>query len=119
MRDEKIGPAVAVVVAKGCSCSPGSIAPEAGLLRYIGESPITVVTIENNSAEACDQQIRPAVIVVVTDYCSHGPAGIAYPALVRHFSKCAIVIVVIKCAFRFLAGKRHFDILCICEVDIR
>ena len=79
------------------------IAGEAGALRHIGECAVAVVAIKNDAAEAGDQQIGPAVVVVVADDGAHGPAGIAHAGLVGNIGKCAVMVVVVERAARLLA----------------
>ncbi len=118
MRDEEIGPAITVVVAKCCSCSPRGITTKTGPFRYIGKSTIAIVAIEHHPTEAGDQQVRPAIVVVVTDDCTHRPARIAHTAFVRHICEGTVVVVVVKRALRLLAGKLHLDVLRVREVDV-
>src|SRR6266436_6928487 len=74
MRYEKIGPAIAVVVAKcGAGC-PAGVAGQACFLGDVGERTIAVVAVENYTTETGYEQIRPAVIVVVADGSAHRPA---------------------------------------------
>ena len=109
MGDKQVGPAIAVVVAKGRTGRPAGINAQPCLIGYIGEGAIVIVAVKGHSAKAGDQQIGPAVVVVVSDGRSHGPAGIADSGLFGHIGKGAVVVVVVKRAPRFAAGQRHVD----------
>ena len=118
MRDEKIGPSVAVIVAKSCSHGPERISGQPRFLGCICECTVAVISIKNDSLETSDKQVGPAVIVVVADRCAHRPAWIPDAGLVGNVCKCAVVVVMKQRTSRFLALKRRFDCLCVGEVNI-
>ncbi len=95
MRYEKIGPAIAVVVAKCGARCPAGVAGQACFLGDVGERTIAVVAVENYTTETGYEQIGPAVIVVVAYSRSHCPAGETDACLVGDIGEGAVVIVAV------------------------
>src|SRR5579863_3602327 len=77
-----------------------------------------VIAIKDHSPETSDQQIRPAVVVVVADYGTHGPTGITDPCFVCDVGERTVVIIVVQGAPSLLASKRHVNALGVGKVDI-
>jgi len=109
MRYKKIGPAVAVVISKGGSRGPSGIAAQSSGFGHIRECPVAVVTIKDHSAETRHEEIRPAIIVVVANYGSHGPARIAYASLIGNIGKGSVVIVMVESASGFSSVEGHLN----------
>ena len=80
--------------------------------------PSPLLRYRHHAAETGDEQVGPAVVVVVAHHGSLGPAGIAHARLVGDVGKRAVVIVVVERAARLLAGLRHLHALRIGEVDV-
>ena len=116
--DEEIGPAVGVVVAKGGTGGPGVVGRETGWRGDVGEGAVTVVAVEDDAAEAGDEQVRPAIVVVVSDDCTHGPAGRADAGGIGDVGEGAIVIVTVESAFGWFSSEGHGDAGGVGEVDI-
>src|SRR5258708_3815558 len=95
MRYEKIGPAIAVVVAKCGARCPAGVAGQACFLGDVGERAIAVVAVEDYATEAGYEQIGPAVIVVVGYSRAHCPARETDACVVGDICKCAVVIVAV------------------------
>src|SRR5262249_33343575 len=68
--EEELGGAVGVVVHERGGGAPGRVGP-AGLARPVGERAVAVVVVERGAAEAGDEQIEVAVVVVVADRRPH------------------------------------------------
>ena len=84
----------------------------------IGEAAVAVVAIESDAAEAGDEQVRLAVVVVVADCCAHGPARIADARFVGDVGEGSVVVVMKERAPGFLAGECHFHAWSVGEVDV-
>ena len=67
MADVEIQVAVAVQVGEGRRGRPVAIAAQSGLARHVLEPPVPFVAIECVRMPARDKQVRPAIVVVVTD----------------------------------------------------
>ena len=107
VRDEEVGVAVGVVVAKDDAGGPAFVFVEAGCFGDVGEGAVAVVAIEHDAAEATDDEVGEAIVVEVADGRAHGPAGIADAGLVGDVGEGAVVIVVVERAAGLLAGERH------------
>ena len=82
--DKEIKVAVAIVVDKSAAGVPAfPVARDAGLCADIGERAVAIVVIENVLAEIGDEQVVPAVVVVVADAASLTPAGMRESSLLR------------------------------------
>ena len=68
---------------------------------------------------ASDQNVGPAVVVVVCDCSAHRPARIANAGAVRNVSKGSIVIVAIERTAGFFALKSHLDRGRVGEIDVQ
>ena len=53
-----------------------------------------VVVIQTVLAVVGDVDVRPPVVVIITDSRAESPALVAYSRLVGHVAKCAVVIIV-------------------------
>ena len=116
--DEEIGVAVGVVVAEDGAGGPAFVVVEAGGFGDVGEGAVAVVAIEDDAAEAADEEVGEAVVVEVADGCAHRPAGIADAGFVGDVGEGAVVVVVVEGAAGFLAGERHGDAGGVGEVDV-
>src|ERR1700744_127933 len=67
VRDEQIGESIAVVVSKGGAGRPTVVSAQAGLFGDIRKRAVAIIAIENDPTEACHQQIRASVVVIVAD----------------------------------------------------
>src|SRR3984957_908819 len=119
VRYKKIDPAIDVIISEGRSRRPPRIAAQSADLGYIGEGAVPIVAIEHDSAYTRHQQVRPAVIVVVADRCTHRPAWISHPRLLRHIRKRSVAVVMVEGAAGFDAMESHFHALRIRKINIR
>ena len=78
-----------------------------------------IVAIEDDATETADSEIGATIVVVVTDRCAHGPAGIAYAGLVSDIGKGTVVIVAIEDAACLLSGESHRYAGGVGEVDVQ
>ena len=88
------------------------------MLGDVRERSIAIVAVKYYSSVACHEQIRPAIVIEVPHDRTHGPAGITDTRLIRDVSKGSIVIIVVKRASCFFAGKRHIHALRVGKVNI-
>ena len=116
--DEEVGVAVAVVVAEDGAGGPAFVDVEAGRFGDVGEGAVAVVAIEDDAAEAGDDEVGAAVVVEVADGGAHGPAGIADAGFVGDVGEGAVVVVVVEGAAGFLAVEGHGDAGRVGEVDV-
>src|ERR1035437_9805731 len=65
-RNKQVQPAVPFVIAPGCTIGPVA-QRDAGLLCNIGKGSVVIVVVKAVLAKVGDKNIRPAVIVIVTD----------------------------------------------------
>ena len=75
--DEEIEVAVLVVVEKGAAGVPAQswFCGQAGLRGDVGEGAVAVVAVEDVLAVVADEEIVPAIVVVVADAAALAPAG--------------------------------------------
>ena len=116
--DEEVVPSIAVVIAKRCTSGPSLVAGKPGLFRYVRECSVAVISIEHHAAEAGHQQVGPAIVVVVTDHRTRGPAGITNARLLSDIREPSIMTVVIERAARLLPAQRHLNALCVRKMNI-
>ena len=69
--DHQVDKAITVVVAESGSSGPSRIG-QVRLLRDVGESAVAVVAQQHQPLLAGEQDVRPAIIVVVSDGSAHG-----------------------------------------------
>ena len=94
--DEKVSPTIRVIITKSRAGSPPLIASQAGLLGHVSECAVAIISVQHNSVKAGDQQIGPAIIVVIADGDPHCPTGIPHASLLCDIGERAVVVVVIK-----------------------
>ncbi len=117
--DEQIEVAVAVVVDECAARVPArAFARHAGFLADIGESAVAVVVIENVLAEVGDEQIVPAIVVVVADANALSPAGVRDAGLRGHVGESAVAIIAKKMRSRLAAGGKAFQPRAVHEKNI-
>ena len=76
--DEEVEVAVLVVVEEGAAGVPAqAVLEEAGLFGDVGEGAVAVVAVEGVLAVVADEEVVPAVVVVVADAAGLAPAGCA------------------------------------------
>src|SRR5690349_13446821 len=101
--------AVLVVIHEAASVVPTrtrTVLSEARLLRHVGEGAISVVVIKSVLTPVGDEEVVPAVVVVVSDAHSLTPTSARQPRLRGHVGECPVAIVMIQMAGRrFVVGK--------------
>src|SRR5580700_819986 len=117
MGDKEVRPAVFVVVAERSATGPSGLAAKPSRLRDIGKRAISTVTIKHNAIETSDEQVGPAVVIVVTDSHAHRPARIAHAGLVGNIGKSSIMVVVKQGAASLNAVARHVNALRVGEIN--
>src|SRR6185312_14567618 len=106
MADEEIEPAIAVVVDPGATRSiTVARMPQFGALRYVFELAITFVVEQDVLPHAGDEQVVPAVVIVIADRHAGRPHAASKTRLRRHVFERAVAIVVIKTDSGF--GRRR------------
>ena len=117
--NEQVGPTIAVIVTERGTHGPAFVERQTGLLGDVSEGAVSVVAVEHNPVETGDQQIGPAVVIVVADRDAIGPTGIAHSGFIRDISERSVVIIVEERAAGFFAGFRHLDALRVREINVR
>src|SRR6202162_2768339 len=108
--NEKVEPAIAIVIDKRTAGVPTrALARHARLLAYVGESPVTIVVIQNILAVIRYEQILPPVVVVIADANALAPARVPYSRLGGNVGEGAIAIVTEKMRSGFAARGKAFE----------
>ena len=102
--DKQVQPAVAIVIAPGCSVRPVA-QRHSSLFRNIGKRSVMIVVVETVLTEVGHKYIRPAVIVIVTNGNTESPSVIRYAGFLRNIGKRSVMVVMKQCRMRrpFLA----------------
>ncbi len=106
--DEKIQPAVAVVIEKRAAGVPavqarGSLARgfrDACFLAHVGERAVAVVMVEHAIAPIGDEQVVQAVVIVIADAAALAPASARHAGFDRHVGERAVAIILEQAAHR-------------------
>src|ERR1039458_4018094 len=108
--NEEVEAAVAVIIDEGAACVPArAFARHAGLLADIGKGSIPVVVIEDILAVVGDEEIVPAIVVVVADANPLSPAGVGEPSFCGHVGESAITIVPEQMRRGFATGGKALE----------
>src|SRR5260370_26680200 len=76
VRDNKIEPAIPVVVDPGAARAPARpVRAQSGFPGYVGKSGIPIVVVEDVLAPVSDEQILKSVVVVIANTNSGLPTG--------------------------------------------
>src|SRR5947209_404906 len=67
-----------------------------GLLRNIGERPVTVVVVKNVAAVLGNEQVGEPVVVVVSPHAAKAVCSARHPGLVSDVGEGTVPIVVVK-----------------------
>src|SRR5690242_2325621 len=95
--NEKIQTSIAVVVHEGASGSkPWLLAPQPGRFGHIGESAVAIVAVKRVLSKIREKNIVKAVVVVISDAHSGGPAERPQACFIGHVRKCAVAIVLVQ-----------------------
>ena len=90
---EQIEAAVAIVIDESAACVPAfAVSGHAGLFADVSKSAVAIIVIENAFAEVSDEEIVPAIVVVVADANALAPAGMGHAGF-RDVGKGAIAVV--------------------------
>ena len=117
--DEQIETPVAVVVDEGAARIPArAFARHASLLADIGERAVAVVVIQNVLAEVGDEQIVPAVVVIVADANALSPSRVRDAGLRGHVGEGAVAIIAKQMRSRFAAGGKALEPRSVHQKDI-
>src|SRR5579872_6561368 len=115
VRDNKVEPAVLVVIEPPGAGGPSSFVGNAGLRSDVGESAVSIIVVENRAAITGDVQIRIAIVVEVTYGNTLTIVTFApYSGLFRDVSESSIAVVVVKSAEQRMSGL--IDVRC-CRLD--
>ncbi len=89
--------AVAVVIQESAAGTPARlVVREAGGFGDVRESAVTVVSEENILSEVSAKNIVEAVVVVIRDANTIGPANGMQSGLLGHVGKCSVTIVLVE-----------------------
>src|SRR5713101_4857737 len=95
LANEKVQPPIVVVIEPHRARTP-SWSRDAGLLRHIRESPVTIIMIEDAASVLRHVQIGKAVAIIIPRRYSHSVAATGDARLFRHICERAVAIVPIK-----------------------
>src|SRR5580704_3696676 len=108
--NEKVEAAIAIVIDKRTTGVPTRApARHTRPLAHVGESPVTIVAIQNILAVISYEQILPPVVVVVADANALAPARVPYSRLGGNVGEGAIAIVTEKMRSGFAARGKAFE----------
>ena len=111
--------AVFVVVEKSAAGVPAqAILQQAGLFGDVGEGAVAVVAEQRVLAVVADEEIVPAVVVVVAHAAGLAPAGAGEAGLEGDVGKRAVAIVLEEMADRLLAFGKAFEAPAVDEEDV-
>src|SRR4029079_19416148 len=100
---KKVEPAIAVVVEKRAPCSPANlVARHSRGARDVLESAVSLVAIEAILPPIRDEEIIPAVVVIVADACGLPPATGANARTRRDVLERAVAAIAIEVIRRLL-----------------
>ena len=117
--DEEVEVAVFVVVEKCAAGVPAqAILEQASLLGYVGKSAVAVVAEERILAVVADEEIVPAVVVVVAHAAGLAPAAAGEAGLECDVGKRAVAIVFEEMANRLLAFGKAFEAPAVDEENV-
>src|SRR5207253_2397613 len=91
--DEKIKSSVAVVVDESAACVPARpFASHARFLADIGEGSIAIIVVKNVLAVVSDEEVVPAIVVIVADANPLSPTRVRDPSLRSDVGETAVTI---------------------------
>ena len=95
--DEQVEQAVAIALDERAS---GGVAnawlQEPGLFCHVGEGAVAVVTVEAILAVAGDEEVVEAIVVVIADADTHGPARLAEAGFLGDVGEGAVAVVLVE-----------------------
>src|SRR5215468_7302821 len=98
--------AVAVVVNPGASGAPAdALVMQACLPGDIGERAVAIVVPQNVMAPIGEEQVVPAIVVIITDTYAHAPAGALQAGLLGNVCKSAVAVVLVEMAGGLLSTR--------------
>src|SRR5262249_23824194 len=107
---EQVEAPVFIVIEKSAAGVPApfavtGIGGDAGLLRDVGERAVAVGAPQRAIAPVGDQQVIPAVIVVISRAYAVPPTGVRDTGLIGHVSERPVAVVFVETADRRLARR--------------
>ncbi len=118
--DEEVEMAVAVIVKKQQPVFQRvSRLQKAGFGCDICERPVSIVAVENVLTVVADEEIVPAVVVIVAHATALSPAAATDAGLLCDVGEGSIAIVFEEMGERFLALREAFDAGAVDEEDVR
>ena len=104
---------IAIVVNKCAAGVPANLRPglnQACLLGHVGKLAVAVIPIKSVLTVIGDEQIVPAVVVVIAHAAGLSPTGFVFQAgAYRNVCKCSVAIVFEQPAMRLLAFGEAFE----------
>src|SRR5580700_225058 len=104
---------VAIVVHPGAAGVPARFGPglqQSRAFRNIGESSVAVVVIQSVLSVVRDEQIVPAVVVVIADTAGLSPTGAHFEArTLGDVGKRAVAIIFEEPTMRFVTLRKSFE----------
>src|SRR5581483_2271431 len=86
--------------------------------RYIRESAIAIVVVEDSTIEIGDEEVLPPIIVVVAHGDAESPPAMRQPGLGGHVGESSIMVVAVQLAGVALPGTDVFDRRAIDQQDV-
>src|SRR5437016_4010229 len=111
--------AVAIVVEEGAAGVPSRLRlQQAGFLRDVGEGAVAVVAIEDVLAVIADEEVVPAVVVVIADTAALAPSRAGESRFHGNVSEGAVAIVFEEVRDGFLSFGEAFEARAVDQEDI-
>ncbi len=107
--NEQVEQAVAVVIDKRTARAEAIVAGlmQSGLVGDVGECAVAVIAVEPVLSVVGKEEIFEAVVVVVADANTLGPASVREAGFGSHIGECAVAVVVIEAVAG--AGRNAFQ----------
>src|SRR4249920_3572609 len=74
----------------------GFSAGNAGLVRNVGEGPVSIIAIKNVAAVLSHKKIGKTVVVEVSPYATEPVSGSRHTGFFRNVGECTVTVVVIQ-----------------------
>jgi len=104
--DDKVQPAVLVVIKPSCTGRPCPSSPTPGLCGDVGKRPVAVVVVEDGAAMAGDIQIGESIIVNITHRNALAVMAFSTDAsFLAHVGEGSVTVIVVE---RASQGVRRF-----------
>ena len=117
--NEKIEPAIAVVITPGRAGAP-ALARYTELLGHVCKRAVTVIVIEPRNSEVANEDVGPAIVIVIADRHAHSPTLVGDTGFISHIFELPIAEIMIKRgAWRLFFSLKGRNCRTVEKIDIR